>query len=228
MDCTASPLALRCAAGCFASSSLRSVRTNFQFAQATPSLFRVGTPKRSRPLGALCARIRAPPPPDTKNPAWQRGYSHLAEREGFEPPEGYKPSTVFKTAAFDRSATSPCKLSLRSQHQPPCGGRPESGHEREGWTARLRRLPSAALRVVPAASRPAHRARLRLGSNPRKATNLQRFSRPPHGLRGFAACPATPGRFASSSLRSVRPLCHLSIDLQIHGGEGGIRTLGTG
>ena len=30
----------------------------------------------------------------------------LAEREGFEPPEGY-PSTVFKTAAFDHSATSP-------------------------------------------------------------------------------------------------------------------------
>ena len=30
----------------------------------------------------------------------------LAEREGFEPPEG-RPSTVFKTAAFVRSATSP-------------------------------------------------------------------------------------------------------------------------
>ena len=30
----------------------------------------------------------------------------MAEREGFEPPEG-RPSTVFKTAAFDRSATSP-------------------------------------------------------------------------------------------------------------------------
>ncbi len=32
--------------------------------------------------------------------------SEMAEREGFEPPEGC-PSTVFKTAAFDRSATSP-------------------------------------------------------------------------------------------------------------------------
>ena len=31
----------------------------------------------------------------------------MAERQGFEPWEGYKPSTVFKTAAFDRSATSP-------------------------------------------------------------------------------------------------------------------------
>ena len=30
----------------------------------------------------------------------------MAEREGFEPPEGH-PSTVFKTAAFDRSAISP-------------------------------------------------------------------------------------------------------------------------
>ena len=30
----------------------------------------------------------------------------MAEREGFEPPDGC-PSTVFKTAAFDHSATSP-------------------------------------------------------------------------------------------------------------------------
>ena len=71
-----------------------------------------------------------------------RGFSYLAEREGFEPPEGYKPSTVFKTAAFDRSATSPYKLSLKSQLQPPCGGRPESGREREGLLHGCRRLPS--------------------------------------------------------------------------------------
>ncbi len=31
----------------------------------------------------------------------------LAERQGFEPWEGYKPSMVFKTTAFGRSATSP-------------------------------------------------------------------------------------------------------------------------
>ncbi len=31
----------------------------------------------------------------------------MAERQGFEPWEGYKPSTVFKTVAFNRSATSP-------------------------------------------------------------------------------------------------------------------------
>ena len=33
----------------------------------------------------------------------------FAEREGFEPPE-VLPSTVFKTAAFDRSAISPKRL----------------------------------------------------------------------------------------------------------------------
>ena len=32
----------------------------------------------------------------------------MAERQGFEPWEGY-PSTVFKTAAFDHSATSPVR-----------------------------------------------------------------------------------------------------------------------
>ena len=32
----------------------------------------------------------------------------LAEREGFEPPEA-RTSTVFKTAAFDRSAISPAQ-----------------------------------------------------------------------------------------------------------------------
>ena len=36
----------------------------------------------------------------------------MAEREGFEPPEGYKPSTVFKTAAFNRSAISPVLLDV--------------------------------------------------------------------------------------------------------------------
>jgi hypothetical protein len=31
----------------------------------------------------------------------------VAEREGFEPSKGYKPLLVFKTSAFNRSATSP-------------------------------------------------------------------------------------------------------------------------
>jgi hypothetical protein len=33
----------------------------------------------------------------------------FAEREGFEPPEAFT-STVFKTAAFDRSAISPAQM----------------------------------------------------------------------------------------------------------------------
>jgi len=33
-------------------------------------------------------------------------HGYLAERQGFEPWEGF-PSTVFKTAAIDRSAISP-------------------------------------------------------------------------------------------------------------------------
>ena len=32
---------------------------------------------------------------------------YMAERVGFEPTKGYKPLLVFKTSAFNRSATSP-------------------------------------------------------------------------------------------------------------------------
>ena len=35
--------------------------------------------------------------------------SNLAERVGFEPTKGYKPLLVFKTSAFDHSATSPVR-----------------------------------------------------------------------------------------------------------------------
>ena len=34
----------------------------------------------------------------------------MAERVGFEPTKGYKPLLVFKTSAFDHSATSPCQI----------------------------------------------------------------------------------------------------------------------
>ena len=34
----------------------------------------------------------------------------LAERVGFEPTKGYKPLLVFKTSAFNRSATSPFEI----------------------------------------------------------------------------------------------------------------------
>ena len=45
----------------------------------------------------------------TKNPDYRRGLGFycVAEEEGFEPPEPCG-STVFKTAAFDRSATPLC------------------------------------------------------------------------------------------------------------------------
>ena len=33
----------------------------------------------------------------------------MAERVGFEPTKGYKPLLVFKTSAFDHSATSPVR-----------------------------------------------------------------------------------------------------------------------
>ncbi len=40
----------------------------------------------------------------------------MAEKEGFEPPEAFT-STVFKTAAFDHSATSPTRVSLARPRQ---------------------------------------------------------------------------------------------------------------
>ena len=48
----------------------------------------------------------------SKDPAWVP-FDLLAEREGFEPPDRRR-STVFKTAAFDHSATSPNTLRARS------------------------------------------------------------------------------------------------------------------
>ena len=41
-----------------------------------------------------------------KNPPFERVLV-LAEKEGFEPPEGSSPSTVFKTVPFNRSGISP-------------------------------------------------------------------------------------------------------------------------
>ena len=42
------------------------------------------------------------------SPCFIRGlFKLLAERVGFEPTKGYKPLLVFKTSAFNRSATSP-------------------------------------------------------------------------------------------------------------------------
>ena len=52
--------------------------------------------------------ISLEPKEKTRNALTER-FSPLAEREGFEPPEACT-STVFKTAAFDRSAISPRQI----------------------------------------------------------------------------------------------------------------------
>jgi hypothetical protein len=46
------------------------------------------------------------PTPENKK-APDGAFVFLAEREGFEPSKGYSPLLVFKTSAFNRSATSP-------------------------------------------------------------------------------------------------------------------------
>jgi hypothetical protein len=43
----------------------------------------------------------------TKKPLFRVAFSVGAEKEGFEPPEGSSPSTVFKTVPFNRSGISP-------------------------------------------------------------------------------------------------------------------------
>jgi hypothetical protein len=43
-----------------------------------------------------------------KTPVIDWGFSYLAEAVRFELTEGYKPSSVFKTGALNRSATLPC------------------------------------------------------------------------------------------------------------------------
>ena len=46
----------------------------------------------------------------------KKGQISLAEREGFEPPDLLQ-STVFKTAAFDRSAISPWQKYSQSNYE---------------------------------------------------------------------------------------------------------------
>ena len=41
-------------------------------------------------------------------------FFYLAERVGFEPTKGYKPLLVFKTSAFNRSATSPVTFCVKA------------------------------------------------------------------------------------------------------------------
>ena len=46
----------------------------------------------------------------------KKGQISVAEREGFEPPDLLQ-STVFKTAAFDRSAISPRQKYIQSKYK---------------------------------------------------------------------------------------------------------------
>jgi hypothetical protein len=55
--------------------------------------------------------------------------AYLAEREGFEPPEPFG-STVFKTAAFDRSATSPASAFSRAMPHDASGAACRPCHHR--------------------------------------------------------------------------------------------------
>ena len=45
-------------------------------------------------------------------PGKRESLIYLAERVGFEPTEGVKPSAVFKTAALNHSTTSPLRITV--------------------------------------------------------------------------------------------------------------------
>ena len=61
----------------------------------------------------------------------------MAERQGFEPWIGYKPMPVFKTGAFNRSATSPksCGAYCAAQEyrKTPCCTTPAYRHMTVKW-----------------------------------------------------------------------------------------------
>ena len=61
-----------------------------------------------RYAAALVEQGSHPQPHSAKmQKAPEGAFDILAERVGFEPTKGYKPLLVFKTSAFDHSATSP-------------------------------------------------------------------------------------------------------------------------
>ena len=80
--------------------------------RAVPALAPAGSPLTRRfksvpdrfvePMGSH----PAPPPPHQKKPH-DGAFLDMAEGVGFEPTKGYKPLLVFKTSAFNRSATPP-------------------------------------------------------------------------------------------------------------------------
>ena len=107
---------------------------------------RVGLSLRDQACGFAAAPVEQGPSSSTtlgeKNKKGPRAlFIFLAERVGFEPTKGYKPLLVFKTSAFNRSATSPnCLL-------------------RSSWTSALTRAipgarPAGALRASQSAILP--------------------------------------------------------------------------
>ena len=107
IDCAASPLALRFAPGCFASSSLRSVRTSCL-------LTRLGGQVQIRLVSAKAGESRYLG--SNPHPPLSARYEKTRTRRAFRiwrrggdsnPRRGVNPLTVFETAAFDHSATSP-------------------------------------------------------------------------------------------------------------------------
>ena len=84
--------------------------------------------QRWSPTGGLCAPFRllntmnetfhegaAVPSPVSDAPRRKPGHRTVTEQEGFEPPVPYG-TTVFKTVAFSRSATSPNMFFRQKQH----------------------------------------------------------------------------------------------------------------
>ena len=72
---------------------------------------RVGWALRATASGCAGARFEQGSKSQTLSAKMQKApkgaFDILAERVGFEPTKGYKPLLVFKTSAFNRSATSP-------------------------------------------------------------------------------------------------------------------------
>ncbi len=94
-----------------------------------PVVFADGYPRRDNDFYESSATsISQPRAKMKKGP--KGGLVILAERVGFEPTRGYEPLPVFKTGAFDRSATSP---------------KPTSGNRNQGSVATVARmiLPSS-------------------------------------------------------------------------------------
>ena len=79
--------------------------------------------------------------------AVRQPFADMAERVGFEPTEP-RGSTVFKTAAFDHSATSPGKIELLSRHVQTT----QRVHVESGEPPRYENHPGFHLRVATKAS----------------------------------------------------------------------------